>query len=167
MKKLIIILFLISLSSIFIKQEEDIIIPNQAIRFRVIANSNSLEDQTEKMIIKDQVENEVYNLINGAQNVSEVRTLLQDNMDVIEQIVDDYNVPYEINYGNNYFPAKSYKGVLYQAGNYESLVITLGEGVGNNFWCVLFPPLCLLENSEEDISDVDYQLYVQKLLQGF
>lgn len=167
MKKLIIILFLISLSSIFIKQEEGIIIPNQAIRFRVIANSNSLEDQTEKMIIKDQVENEVYNLINGAQNVSEVRTLLQDNMDVIEQIVDDYNVPYEINYGNNYFPAKSYKGVLYQAGNYESLVITLGEGVGNNFWCVLFPPLCLLENSEEDISDVDYQLYVQKLLQGF
>ena len=156
MKKLIIILFLISLSAIFINQDESIIIPNQAIRFRVIANSNSLEDQTEKMIIKDQVEKEIYNLINGAQNVSEVRTLLQDNMNVIEQIVDDYNVP-----------PKSYKGVLYQAGNYESLVITLGEGVGNNFWCVLFPPLCLLENSEEDISDVDYQLYVQKLIQGF
>lgn len=167
MKKLIIILFLISLSSIFINQDESIIIPNQAIRFRVIANSNSLEDQTEKMIIKDQVEKEIYNLINGAQNVSEVRTLLQENMSVIEQIVDDYNVPYEISYGNNYFPTKSYKGVLYQAGNYESLVITLGEGVGNNFWCVLFPPLCLLENSEEDISDVDYQLYVQKLIQGF
>ncbi len=167
MKKLIIILFLISLSSIFINQDESIIIPNQAIRFRVIANSNSLEDQTEKMIIKDQVEKEIYNLINGAQNVSEVRTLLQDNMNVIEQIVDDYNVPYEISYGDNYFPPKSYKGVLYQAGNYESLVITLGEGVGNNFWCVLFPPLCLLENSEEDISDVDYQLYVQKLIQGF
>ena len=56
MKKLIIILFLISLSAIFINQDESIIIPNQAIRFRVIANSNSLEDQTEKMIIKDQVE---------------------------------------------------------------------------------------------------------------
>lgn len=88
-------------------------------------------------------------------------------MSVIEQIVDEYQVAYQINYGDNFFPTKSYKGVLYQAGNYESLVITLGEGAGKNFWCVLFPPLCLLENSEEDISDVDYQIYVKKLIQGF
>lgn len=147
--------------------DEEIIIPNDAIRFRVIANSNSVEDQTEKMIIKEKIEQEVYALINGANNTSEVRTLIQDNMEEIEAIVDTYQVPYTINYGNNYFPSKSYKGVMYPAGNYESLVITLGKGAGNNFWCVLFPPLCLLENSEQDVSDVDYQLYVKKLLSGF
>lgn len=146
---------------------EEIIIPNDAIRFRVIANSNSVEDQTEKMIIKEKIEQEVYALINGANNTSEVRTLIQDNMEEIEAIVDTYQVPYTINYGNNYFPSKSYKGVMYPAGNYESLVITLGKGAGNNFWCVLFPPLCLLENSKQDVSDVDYQLYVKKLLSGF
>ena len=167
MKKGIIILFLVSLGIIFMIQDKEIIIPNDAIRFRVIANSNSVEDQEEKTIIKDKIEQEVYALINGADNTSEVRSLIQDNMEEIEAIVDTYQVPYTISYGNNYFPSKNYKGVMYPAGNYESLVITLGEGAGNNFWCVLFPPLCLLENSKQDVSDVDYQLYVKKLLSGF
>lgn len=167
MKKIIILLFVISTAVLFTKQEEDIIIPNDAIRFRVIANSNSTEDQMEKMKIKETVEKEVYELINGASNAKEVRNIIEDNLSTIEDIVDDYQFPYSIHYGDNYFPAKTYKGVLYPSGNYESLVITLGEGVGNNFWCVLFPPLCLLENTEEDISDIDYQLYVKKLLSGF
>ena len=167
MKKGIIVLFFVSLVFLFKAPENEIIIPNDAIRFRVIANSNSASDQQEKMIIKDQVEKEVYALINGAQNAKEVRSLIEDNLDMIEEIVEEYQVPYQIHYGNNYFPSKYYKGITYPAGNYESLVITLGSGAGKNFWCVLFPPLCLLENTEEDISDVDYRLYVKKLLSGF
>lgn len=167
MKKVIIVLFFVSLGYISFKQDEEIIIPNNAVRFRVIANSNSLEDQNEKLTIKNQVEDEIYKLINEATNVNDVRNIIKDNMETIENIVKDYQIPYEINYGSNYFPSKSYKGILYPAGNYESLVITLGEGMGKNFWCVLFPPLCLLENSNEDISDVDYQLYVKKLLDKF
>ena len=163
MKKIIIVLFLVSLGFIFTNKDEEILIPGEAIRFRVIANSNTLEDQTEKLAIKDQVEKEIYNLINGAGNVSEVRDIIQSNMDTINDIVSSY----QISYGNNYFPSKTYKGIIYPAGNYESLVITLGEGAGNNFWCVLFPPLCLLENSNADVSDVDYQLYVKKLLDQF
>ena len=156
LKKVIVVLFLVSLAFLFSNHEEEIIIPNKAIRFRVIANSDSVEDQMKKMEIKSAVEKEVYTLING-----------EDNMDTIKDIVEEYNVPYNINYGNNYFPSKTYKGIMYPAGNYESLVITLGDGVGANFWCVLFPPLCLIDNSREDISDVDYQLYVKKLLKGF
>ncbi len=167
MKKIIVLLFLISLTFLFFNKEEEIIIPKNAIRFRVIANSNSSIDQLEKWQIKEEVEKKIYDLINGAINTQEVRSIIEDNMDVIEQIVDDYGVDYQINYGDNYFPAKSYKGIVYPAGNYESLVITLGSGVGNNFWCVLFPPLCLLEESKDDISDVEYQLYVKKLLEGF
>ena len=166
-KKIILILFFISMAFICFHQDEEILIPGEAIRFRVIANSNTVTDQKEKMMIKEQVEKEVYELIKDASNASDVRNIIKSNMDTIESIVTEYQVPYQIDYGNNYFPAKSYKGVVYPAGNYESLVITLGNGVGNNFWCVLFPPLCLLENSSEDISDIDYQLYVKKLLQGF
>lgn len=164
---LIIILFLISLTFIFKDHNEEIIIPGEAIRFRVIANSNTLEDQTQKLAIKKQVEQEVYDLIHGANNTSEVRNIIKNNMDTIEEIVSEYQVPYQISYGNNYFPSKTYKGIIYPAGYYESLVITLGEGAGNNFWCVLFPPLCLIENSEADVSDIDYQLYVKKLLDQF
>lgn len=167
LKKVIVVLFLVSLAFIFSNHDEEIIIPNNAIRFRVIANSDSVEDQMKKMEIKSAVENKVYALINGENNAIEVRNIIEDNMDTIKDIVEEYNVPYNINYGNNYFPSKTYKGVMYPAGNYESLVITLGDGVGANFWCVLFPPLCLIDNSKEDISDVDYQLYVKNLLKGF
>lgn len=167
LKRIIVILFTFSLFLIITKKDEDILIPNNAIRFRVIANSNSLKDQNEKLIIKKQIENEVYKLINNANNTNEVRDLIENNMNTIEEIVASYNIPYNINYGNNYFPTKNYKGVMYQAGNYESLVITLGEGMGNNFWCVLFPPLCLLDNEDEDVSDVEYQFYVKKLLDKF
>lgn len=167
LKKVIVVLFLVSLAFIFSNHDEEIIIPNNAIRFRVIANSDSVEDQMKKMEIKSAVENKVYALINGENNAIEVRNIIEGNIDTIKDIVEEYNVPYNINYGNNYFPSKTYKGVMYPAGNYESLVITLGNGVGSNFWCVLFPPLCLIDNSKEDISDVDYQLYVKKLLKGF
>ena len=167
MKKIIIVLFFVSLAFIFNTKEEELLIPKEAIRFRVIANSNNLVDQQEKMAIKNQVEKEVYSLIEDASNTSQVRNIIKENLDVIDKIVNDYQVPYKISYGNNYFPSKTYKGVLYPAGNYESLVITLGEGAGNNFWCVLFPPLCLLENTSEDVSDVEYQLYVKKLLDQF
>lgn len=167
MKKVIGVLFIISLFSILFNKNEDIIIPDAAIRFRVIANSNSIVDQEKKMVIKDSIEKEVYSIIDKANNVNEVRNLINSNIDNIKSVVDKYNVPYTINYGLNYFPTKNYKGIVYEAGNYESLVITLGEGAGNNFWCVLFPPLCLLDNDKQDVTDVEYQLYVKKILDKF
>lgn len=167
MKKIIIILFGVSLLFVFYKKDEDILIPNNAIRFRVIANSNSVEDQVEKSIIKEKIEKEVYNLISDANNVMEVNDILTNNIDKIDNIVKNYNVPYNINYGTNYFPTKNYKGIMYPAGNYDSLVITLGTGAGSNFWCVLFPPLCLLDNESEDVGEVEYKFYVKKLLDKF
>lgn len=167
MKKIIIILFILSLGVMFSKKEEDILIPNNAIRFRVVANSNSLSDQQEKLVIKENIEKEVYNLISSANNSEDVKALINNNIDQIKKIVDKYNVKYDINYGYNYFPTKNYKGVMYQAGNYESLVITLGQGMGDNFWCVLFPPLCLLDNDKEDVGEVEYKMYVKNLLDKF
>ena len=167
MKKIIIILFIITLIMISMKKDSEIIIPNNAIRFRVIANSNTLEDQQEKLVIKDSIEKKVYSLISDANNTDEARYLLEDNMESIKQIVDSYKIPYELSYGYNYFPTKNYKGIMYKAGNYESLVIKLGEGMGQNFWCVLFPPLCLLESDKEDTSDIEYQFYVKKILEKF
>lgn len=156
-----------SLVTIFKEPTPDVIIPSNAIRFRVIANSDSIQDQNKKLLIKEDIENKVYDLISDAKNVDEVRNLIEKNMNDIEKVVESYNIPYDISYGNNYFPTKNYKGVLYKAGNYESLVITLGKGMGSNFWCVLFPPLCLLDSKSSDVSDVEYQLYVKKLFDKF
>lgn len=166
LKKVIIILFIVSISIILTKHDNEILIPDEAIRFRIIANSNSLKDQNEKLIIKKNLENEIYTLINDNDNINDVRKTLKSNLENIEHVIKKYNVPYDINYGNNHFPAKTYKNVVYPEGDYESLVITLGEGLGENFWCVLFPPLCLIEENT-NTDDVEYDLYVNKLINKF
>ena len=74
-----------------------------------------------------------------------------------------YPFSYELKYGLNFFPEKIYKGVKYEEGYYESLLITLGEGEGNNWWCVLFPPLCIMEAEESD--EVEYKFFIQEIIE--
>ena len=71
---------------------------------------------------------------------------------------------YKINFGKNHFPDKEYKGVVYNEGDYESLVVYIGEASGDNWWCVLFPPLCLLEADEADTGEVEYKSIVGEML---
>jgi stage II sporulation protein R len=67
-----------------------------------------------------------------------------------------------VNYGLNYFPKKEYKGVIYNEGYYESLVIKIGKGEGNNFWCVMFPPLCFLEAEKSE--KIEYKFFVKEII---
>lgn len=166
MKKIIIGLFIVMVTLVFINEKENILIPDNAIRFRVIANSDSTIDQNIKMEVKEEVEQEVYKLIGNVKNIEEAREILQNNLDKVDNIVNKYNVSYDISYGNNYFPEKEYKGITYSAGNYESLVITLGSGSGKNWWCVLFPPLCLLDE-EDNLENAEYELYASKIINKF
>ena len=141
MKKIIVFLFIIMVILVIVNDKQNILIPDDAIRFRVIANSNSIKDQTLKLEIKNTVEKELYKIIGSSKTIEEARLNITNNMDEIKNLMNSYNVSYDINFGNNYFPTKEYKGINYEAGNYESLVITLGTGLGDNWWCVLFPPL--------------------------
>ena len=70
---------------------------------------------------------------------------------------------YNISYGDNFFPSKTYKGIKYPAGYYNSLVITLGQGLGENFWCVMYPPLCLIDENK-NTTEVEYKSYVKDVL---
>lgn len=167
LKKLIVILFLITLVVCVSKNESKVLIPSDAIRFRIIANSNTLEDQTAKYLIKTEIEPILANILKSSNNHDDTKKLINENMSKIEQIIDKHNIDYSINYGNNYFPEKTYKGIHYKEGNYESLVITLGEGIGDNWWCVLFPPLCLLEASVDDYDEVTYTTYIKEIIDKF
>lgn len=166
MKKVIVILFITMVSLVTINEKENILIPDNAIRFRVIANSDSEEDQLLKLEVKDNIEKELYKLVGEANNIDEARNIITNNLDKVDNVLKKYNINYDISYGNNYFPEKTYKGVTYKAGNYESLVITVGEGLGKNWWCVLFPPLCLLDENN-NIEEAEYKLYVNELINNF
>lgn len=163
MKKIIVILFLILSISIIINEKESIIIPKNSIRLRIIANSNTIEDQSTKLSIKKDISTYLYPLLEDTTSIKEARNIISSNISYLEEILDKYNVEYSINYGDNYFPKKIYKGITYPSGTYESLVINLGDAVGKNWWCVLFPPLCLLDENTS-FSDKEYRFFLYDLI---
>ena len=147
------------------------LIPDDAIRVRVIANSNSDYDQKIKYEVKDIVEDDMYNILNGVSDISLARDKINSNLDYVYNDIDkylksnNYNLGFDINFGYNYFPKKEFKGITYKEGNYESVVVTIGEGKGDNWWCVLFPPLCLIE--AEDSNDIEYTSLVKEIIDKF
>lgn len=167
-KKILIFLFVISLALVIsTSKEERIVIPTNAIRYRIIANSNEFEDQEEKMLINTEIEPIIGDILKSSSTIEESRINIKKSIPMMENIVGKYNPNYAINYGWNYFPEKIYRGITYQSGNYESLVITLGDGLGDNWWCVLFPPLCLLEAKEENFDDATYSFYLKDVIEKF
>ena len=159
MKKIVIIISMIILILCIFKnayQNED------TIRFRIIANSNSIEDQQLKREVLNNISKELLN--SNPTNINEERKYIKEKLPLFEQKVKETTNNYSINYGYNYFPEKTYKGKTYEAGEYESLVITLGEGTGNNFWCILFPPLCMIDEDEEKI---EYKSLIKEVINKY
>lgn len=173
MKKTIFILITIFLIYyiIGVASEEIIKIPDEAIRFRVIANSNNAQDQDVKYKVKDEVESYMASILQNVDNIDESRAIISTNLDNISNKVtnvfnkNNYKLNYKVNFGLNYFPEKEFKGIIYDEGYYESLVITIGEGKGDNWWCVLFPPLCMLE--AEESTDVEYKSFVKEIVDKY
>lgn len=173
MKKIIIFVLLI-ISLLFLVDNNvssETIIPDSAIRFRVIGNSNTVYDQNIKLQIRNVIQNKILELTRNTKTIEEVRNIMKEHQEELYNITNDklkelnYDKPFKLNYGYNYFPKKKYKGVTYKEGNYESLVITLGEGNGNNFWCVIFPPLCMAEI--EDTNEVEYKFFVKEIIDKY
>ena len=165
MKKIILILTLII--AVFIYKEiknNEVIIPDTAIRLRVIPNSNSVLDENMKNKVKKYLENNTYNLIKDEDSKEVAREKIKNNIpktkEDIEQIFNEnnYNMNFSINYGLNYFPEKEYRGLKYEEGYYESVVISIGKAEGDNWWCVLFPNLCLVDL--ENTNDVEYKSWI-------
>lgn len=166
MKKLLIVIAVI-IGVLCLTKNEDVIIPESSIRFRVIANSNSIEDQVIKNDLTLKLSNYINNLLKNSKNLYQAKKILNDNYkdikDYIENYLDknqlDYN--YRISLGNNYFPKKTYKGIVYPEGNYESLVVSLGKSDGLNWWCVVYPPLC---NINPSTNEVEYTTIIKELI---
>lgn len=165
MKKIILILTLII--AVFIYKEiknNEVIIPDTAIRLRVIPNSNSVLDQNMKNKVKKYLENNTYNLIKDEDSKEVAREKIKNNIpktkEDIEKIFNEnnYSMNFSINYGLNYFPEKEYRGLKYEEGYYESVVISIGKAEGDNWWCVLFPNLCLADL--ENTNDVEYKSWI-------
>lgn len=139
---------------------------SQPFRLHILGNSNSAEDQQVKLRVRDAVLNATKD-ITKCKNEAEAEEYIKNNLGIILETANgtlaengfDYTATAQI--GNFHFPEKSYKNVTYPEGDYEALRIILGEGRGDNWWCVMFPPLCISEIT--DTEDAEYTSFFAEL----
>lgn len=126
-------------------------VSDKLVRLHVVANSDSVEDQDLKRKVRDEVIKQMSPSFEGLKDVSQVKQVIADNIGLIEQIAAKVVAEDHKNYGvkavlNNFdFPTKVYGNLTLPAGNYQALKIVLGSGEGQNWWCVMFPPLCFID----------------------
>ncbi|MGE7606304.1 stage II sporulation protein R [Peribacillus frigoritolerans] len=133
--------------------EDTKVIPDEAIRLRILANSDAEEDQAVKRLIRDEVNEDITKWVAELTSLDEARDVITSHLPDIqataEAVIKEQGLEQsvKVDFGQAEFPTKLYGQYLYPAGEYEAVIITLGEGDGANWWCVLFPPLCFLDFS--------------------
>ncbi|MCB5236276.1 stage II sporulation protein R [Niallia circulans] len=152
------VLILSTIMSLYIPKNEvtansEVIIPNDAIRLRILANSDKEEDQALKRKVRDAVNEQITNWVSELTSKEAAKDLLKEKLpeiqEIAERVVEEEKANQAVNvtFDKVDFPTKLYGEFLYPAGQYDAILITLGEGEGANWWCVLFPPLCFLDFS--------------------
>lgn len=149
---------------------------NSVFRLHVIANSDSEEDQDLKYKVRDNLIEYMNTLTNDASSKDEVieiaKAHLEDFKEIARNVVKENGYNYDVNVeiGNFSFPTKTYGDISFPAGFYDALKVEIGKAEGQNWWCVMFPPLCFVdvtsgvvpeeskENLQENLGDEEYEL---------
>lgn len=152
-------------------------IRDEIIRFHVRANSDSEEDQALKLKVRDKILKETKYLLKESKSIDETRSIMKNNLDnikyIAQKVLEDEGENYNVNvtFGIERFPTRKYGNLVFPAGEYEALVVDIGEGKGQNWWCVMFPPLCFVDitngtpaHVEEDLMEVLSEEEINSLL---
>ncbi len=155
-------------------------IQDSVFRLHVIANSDSEEDQNLKYIVRDKILEYINSISNNEISKEDVIILINDNLDNIKKIAEDtihengFDYSVKLNIGNFAFPTKTYGDISFPAGFYDALKVEIGEAKGQNWWCVMFPPLCFVDVTsgivpesskdvlKENLSEEDYKIISEK-----
>ena len=151
-------------------------IADSVFRLHVIANSDSKEDQDLKYIVRDNLLSYMNEICSNCETKQEAINIVTENKDKFEEIAKStikeqgFSYDVKINIGNFEFPTKNYGDILLPAGYYDALRVEIGEAKGQNWWCVMFPPLCFVdvtsgvvpeeskEVMEENLSEEEFAL---------
>lgn len=138
-------------------------IAEKILRFHILANSDSEQDQQVKKKVRDAVGQYIGPMLESSKNLSETKRIVRNHMDEIVEVAESTLLKNGYRYGASAklakvtFPVKSYGEYTFPEGEYEALQVTLGEGKGHNWWCVLYPNMCfqgsVYEVVEEDAKE--------------
>ncbi len=128
----------------------------QYLRIHIRANSNSYADQSVKYKVKDAVVEELIPLVSEIESFEEAKKVIEANFGFIESVADrvleenDFTYKTHAKIDNEYFPTRTYEDVTLEEGNYDALILELGSGEGNNWWCIVFPAFCFTKTKNSD-----------------
>ena len=139
-------------------------ISSSLVRLHVLAHSDSPEEQALKLRVRDAVLAYISHKLDGADTVAEARGILESEMQGIALAASSASEgrQVQVSLGEECYPTRDYEGFSLPAGSYESLRISIGEGAGQNWWCIVFPPVCLSAVQSEPVAEAmnkqDYAL---------
>lgn len=154
-------LLMIAFDSLSLFQKECREIQEDVLRLHILANSDSEEDQAVKLKVRDRILLESGELFNTVGDKSSAQEKAAENTDKVEQIAKEvlaeegFSYPVTAKVTRQFFDTRVYDGFTMPAGWYDSLQVILGEGEGRNWWCVLYPPLCIsaAEKTQEKLEE--------------
>ncbi len=144
-------------------------IQDKLIRFHVIANSDTDEDQNLKLKVRDKVVEALSEKLSNVNSLEEAENILKENIDYVNEIakevIEENNYTYEVNTMLSYenFPDKVYGDYIFPQGNYEAFRVIIGEGKGQNWWCVMFPSLCFVDESKNSVDSSDLKEEIENI----
>jgi len=134
-------------------------IAENLVRLHVVAESDSEEDQALKLKVRDAVIDYMYDKLSEAKDIEESKRIIGENLNNIKKVAENVirssgkESPVTTTLGTYPFPTKKYGDITLPAGNYQALKVVIGNGQGSNWWCVLFPPLCIVDVTHGTISE--------------
>ncbi len=148
-------------------------IPNEVFRLHILANSDSTDDQNLKLKVRDKVLLYTESLFENANSKDEAQNVISNNLQQIsnvaysEVVKNGYKYPVKAEITNMYFTTRYYENYTLPSGMYDALRITIGEGNGHNWWCVMYPSICVSSEETQDdkakevFNDEQYDIVVE------
>ena len=152
----------------------------EILRFHVLANSDSDEDQQLKLRVRTLLLDTIYEKLGENASLDDTKEYVLANKDSLEQEAEDYmkaegyDYPAHMEVTECYFPTKTYGDMVFPCGTYDAVRVEIGKGKGHNWWCVLYPPLCFVDSTyavvpdssreilRESLDAADYQALLKK-----
>ncbi|ALS24543.1 MULTISPECIES: stage II sporulation protein R [Paenibacillus] len=128
------------------------VIPQESIRLRILAHSDAALDQWLKREVRDAIVEQMNGWVTAPQGIQEAREVVREHLPELNELVGEtlrkngFDYSYNVELGVVPFPTKMYGNQVYPAGDYEALRVSIGAAEGQNWWCVLFPPLCFVDS---------------------
>ena len=152
----------------------------EILRFHVLANSDSDEDQQLKLRVRTLLLDSIYEELGENASLDDTKEYVLANKDSLEQEAEDYmkaegyDYPAHMEVTECYLPTKPYGDMVFPCGTYDAVRVEIGKGKGHNWWCVLYPPLCFVDSTyavvpdssreilRESLDAADYQALLKK-----